>query len=219
MTIQEVADSLNVSRYTILRVIDEIFQCSKVNIEKIQGTHGGRAQYLLDESQVTAIKLNLKKTEQVKTAPKTELETDLIIQQGYLLLQERVERYKVEAERLALENEKKQALITEQAPKIETFEKFLDKGALANFTETAKEIGLKPHHFIDLLVADKYVFKDTKGNIRPYNNYVPKYLKIVDFVTGSLSGQQTLVTPEGRHYFYHKYANNTIQGEIGLWTD
>jgi DNA-directed RNA polymerase specialized sigma54-like protein len=105
MTVKEVADALEVEESTIRRSIKDLeSQSAEVPFGKIQGEHGGKPAYALNEVAVTAIKLNLKKPLQAQ--PKTELEKKLLIQQAWQFLQEDVAKLQKENEILAVENKR-----------------------------------------------------------------------------------------------------------------
>ena len=94
MTVREVAKVLEVSADTIKRSIKELFP------DLIQN---GKMTYL-NETQITAVKYNLRKTARVINTPKTELEEELIIQQALVLQQEKIKRLQAENESLKIEN-------------------------------------------------------------------------------------------------------------------
>jgi phage antirepressor YoqD-like protein len=100
MTVREVAEALGVSPDTILNSIKDIeSQSENIRVEKIQGSHGGKPYYVLNEAQVTAVKMNLRKNSEVAAQPKTDIEKELIIQQALMYQQEKIKSL---TERLAL---------------------------------------------------------------------------------------------------------------------
>jgi hypothetical protein len=65
-------------------------QSEEIRFGKIQGAHGGKPYYALNEAQVTAVKMNLRKNSEVISQPKTELEKELIVQQALVCQQEKI---------------------------------------------------------------------------------------------------------------------------------
>lgn len=113
-----------------------------------------------------------------------------------------------ENERLQLENEEHQKTIGEMSPKAKYFDDLVDRDLLLNFRDTAKELEIKQKDFISFLINNKYIFRDNKGNLRPYSTSVSKGLfKTREFVVNNHAGTQTLITTKGREYFNRKIKN------------
>lgn len=101
-----------------------------------------------------------------------------------------ISRKQIEA--LMLEN-------NELKPKGEYFDALVERNLLTNFRDTAKELHLKQKILMEYLYTNKFIYKDKKGNIRPYANFVDKgYFEIKEFANKNIAGVQTLVTPKGR---------------------
>lgn len=104
-----------------------------------------------------------------------------------------------EERRIALEAENK-AL----APKAEYFDDLVERNLLTGFRETAKEIGAKPKQFVKDLLDGKYIYRDGRGKLMPYQNHVDDglfELKESKSDRNSWAGTQTLITPKGRETF------------------
>lgn len=89
-------------------------------------------------------------------------------------------------------------------PKAEYFDELVDRNLLTNFRETAKELGVGPKVFVAFLLGKKYVYRDKKGKLLPYQPHVDSGLFEVKECTNEKtqwSGTQTLVTPKGRETF------------------
>lgn len=112
-----------------------------------------------------------------------------------------------EALRLAAEQaeiiEKQNELIAIQAPKVEYYDSFIERGNATCFRDTAKQIGIGQKEFIEWLINHNYIFRNNKNQLKPYIHYTPKYFIIKDFVNqnGEKAGTQTLITAEGKAYF------------------
>ena len=120
---------------------------------------------------------------QVKLAPKTYVE-------ALRALADEVEAHNKTQEQLAI-----------AAPKSEYFDKLVERNLLTNFTITAKEFGIKRKDLIDYLLTNKYVYRDTHGNIVAYAAHVPTLFEIKEFAKEKHAGTQTLITPRGRETF------------------
>lgn len=93
-------------------------------------------------------------------------------------------------------------------PKAEYFDELVDRKLLTNFTDTAKELGVKRKKFIQFLLEHKYIYRDKLGNIKPYAQYADTddgtgLFHIKDSINEKTewSGQQTLVTVKGKETF------------------
>lgn len=89
-------------------------------------------------------------------------------------------------------------------PKAEYFDELVDRNLLTNFRETAKELGVGPKVFVAFLLGKKYVYRDKKGKLLPYQPHVDSGLFEVKECTNEKtqwSGTQTLITPKGRETF------------------
>lgn len=97
--------------------------------------------------------------------------------------------------------------IAELQPKADYFDNLVDRNLLLNFTDTAKELGIKRKDFIDWLLNNKYCFRSKKNDIKPYAAYSntatenTKYFEVKEWANDTHSGIQTLITPRGREVF------------------
>lgn len=70
--------------------------------------------------------------------------------------------------------------------------------------ETAKQLEVPPKKFTSWLLDRKYVYRDKKGKIMPYQKHVESGLfelrECLNDKTG-WSGTQTMITPKGRETF------------------
>lgn len=89
-------------------------------------------------------------------------------------------------------------------PKVEYFDALVDRNCLTNFRDTAKELGIKPGAFTEWLIANHFVYRDEKGQLRPYfEDRTDGYFELKECKSqrNGWSGVQTLVTPKGREAF------------------
>ena len=96
----------------------------------------------------------------------------------------------------AHEHTQQQLAIAE--PKVQYFDKLVERNLLTNFTTTAKEFGVKRKDLIDYLLDNGYIYRDQRGNLFPYAVHVPHLFEVKEYSKDAHSGVQTLVTPKGR---------------------
>lgn len=105
-----------------------------------------------------------------------------------------------------LEAQNKQLLEENEAakPKVQYFDFLIDKSLLTNFTTTAKELGIKPKQLITYLLDNKYIYRNSKGTLLPYQSHCNSGLFEIKETANhrtNWAGTQTLVTPKGRQTF------------------
>ena len=112
------------------------------------------------------------------------------------LKEEREERNRLEVVNslLVVENQIMQ-------PKAQYFDDLVDRNLLTNFRDTAKMLKVKQKEFIDFLLSKKYIFRDKKGKLMPYQQYNNDLFEIKESRGVDWEGVQTLITPRGRETF------------------
>lgn len=88
-------------------------------------------------------------------------------------------------------------------PKAEYFDELVDRNTLTSFRETAKALGAKPKAFVQFLLDRKYIYRDQKGKLLPYERKNDGLFELRECFNDKTkwSGTQTLVTPKGRETF------------------
>lgn len=89
-------------------------------------------------------------------------------------------------------------------PKAEYFDQLVDRHLLTGLRETAKEIGASPKAFVKFLLDKKYLYRDQKGKLMPYQPHVDSGLfELKECINEKTNwgGTQTMVTPKGRETF------------------
>ena len=89
------------------------------------------------------------------------------------------------------------------APKADYFDALVDRNLLTGFRETAKQLGVPPLAFVNFLIEKKYVYRDKKGKILPYEAKNDGLFEVKECLNEKTkwSGVQTLITPKGRETF------------------
>lgn len=105
----------------------------------------------------------------------------------------------------ALEIEKSHLQVENQvmAPKADYFDELVDRNLLTNFRDTAKQLGIAPKKFVTLLLEKKYIFRNQKGKLMPYQDKNKGLFEVKECFNQKTkwSGVQTMVTPKGRETF------------------
>lgn len=96
------------------------------------------------------------------------------------------------------------------APKVEYFDRAVERGDNLSFRDTAKVLGVSQSTLINFLGINHYIYRDQKGRLRPYSQYEQNGLFTVKEFgkeTSGYSSVQTLVTFKGRNYFSKKISS------------
>lgn len=91
--------------------------------------------------------------------------------------------------------------IAAMRPKAEYFDALVDRNLLTNFRDTAKELRIRQTDFINWLLDKRYLYRDQKGRLKPYAQFVPELFQLKEWTRGEKADVQTLVTPKGRETF------------------
>lgn len=90
------------------------------------------------------------------------------------------------------------------APKAEYFDELVDRNLLTGLRETAKELNVPPKQFVSFLLEGKYLYRDKKKKLMPYQRHVDDGLFELKECFNDKTrwgGTQTMVTPKGRETF------------------
>jgi prophage antirepressor-like protein len=88
-------------------------------------------------------------------------------------------------------------------PKADYFDQLVERNTLMNFRETAKALDVPPKKFVSFLLEKKYIYRDKKGKLLPYEHKNDGLFEVKESVNEKTnwSGAQTLITPKGRETF------------------
>lgn len=89
-------------------------------------------------------------------------------------------------------------------PKADYFDDLVDRNLLTGIRETAKELKLKQTVFVNFLLEKKYLYRDQKGKLMPYQKHVDGGLFELKESTNQKTGwggTQTMITPKGKETF------------------
>ena len=125
-----------------------------------------------------------------------EMSPEELMASALIVAKKTIERQKLRLSVLTVENQVMQ-------PKADYFDALVDRNLLTNFRETAKQMNIPPKKFVDFLLEKKYIYRDKKGNLLPYDDKNGGLFEVKECFNDKTqwSGVQTLVTPKGRETF------------------
>lgn len=123
-----------------------------------------------------------------------------VVQDSYLIDDpiKRAERW-IEEKKHTLALEQK---VAEQKPKADYYDELVDREHLTGIRDTAKELHIKERVFINWLLDNKYLYRDTKNILKPYSTKMDLFTE-KDFKNknNKHSGVRTLITLKGKDFF------------------
>lgn len=128
---------------------------------------------------------------------------EAVMSRALRMAEERLERFKAINANLSVQNAIMQ-------PKAEYFDGLCDRESLTGIRETAKLFGIKQNDFVKWLVSHKYIYRDTRGKLMPYAEYVDSGLfnvkETFNDKTG-WTGVQRLITVKGKERFLKAFSS------------
>lgn len=187
MTTKELAESLGVSVETVRTAARKLIDPSK-SIWKV--VNGGKSQ-VFDVAQATAIKIELQNRSKVSKNGFNSLTISNDLEM--LAVQKKLSEY--QDMRIA----QLTAQIKEQAPKVETYNRLIDRSGLVNIRETAKELNVKVKVLVVWLIGHGWCFRGKHGEIVATAEAVRrKLMAIRECESHGKVFQQSLITAKGR---------------------
>lgn len=109
------------------------------------------------------------------------------------------------ADRVLAERDARIAALRQKAA---YFDDLVERNTLTNFRETAKELGASPKKFVAFLLDQKYLYRDQRGKLLPYEAKNDGLFTVKECKSDKTpwSGTQTLITPKGRETFRLLYS-------------
>ena len=127
---------------------------------------------------------------------------EAVMSRALRMAEERLERFKAINANLSVQNAIMQ-------PKAEYFDGLCDRESLTGIRETAKLLGLKQNDFVKWLIDHKYIYRDKRGRLMPYAEYVDSGLFEIKETYNEKTdwtGVQTLVTVKGKERFLKTFS-------------
>lgn len=145
----------------------------------------------------------LQRTERGKQARLYFLEIEKAWNTPEMIMSRAIKMADTTIQELKLENSRLLADNTSMLPKAEYFDELVDRNLLTNFRDTAKALKVKEKVFIQFLLHKKYVYRDKKGQLKPYAEKNTGLFEIKEAKNNKTGwvGTQTLITPKGRETF------------------
>lgn len=121
---------------------------------------------------------------------------EMVMSRALKMADSKINHLQLENSRLYVENSIMQ-------PKADYFDELVDRNLLTNFRDTAKELGVQQKEFINFLIQNKFIYRDKKGNLKPYSDKNKELFEIKESKNDKTgwAGVQTLITPKGRETF------------------
>ena len=136
-------------------------------------------------------------------AGQEEMTEDEIMAKALLMANSKIQE--MNSKNRELETRNSQLVVSNEImrPKAEYFDDLVDRNLLTNFTETAKELDLQRKKLINFLLENKYIYRNKKGKILPYEGKNKGLFEVKESKNDKTgwTGPQTLVTPKGRETF------------------
>lgn len=187
MTTKELAESLGVSVETVRTAARKLIDPSK-SIWKV--VNGGKSQ-VFDMAQATAIKIELQNRSKVSKNGFNSLTISNDLEM--LAVQKKLNEY--QDMRIA----QLTAQLKEQAPKVEVYNRLIDRSGLVNIRETAKELNVKVKVLVVWLIGHGWCFRGRHGEIVATAEAVRrKLMAIRECESHGKVFQQSLITAKGR---------------------
>lgn len=133
----------------------------------------------------------------------TELTPEELMAKALMVAQKTLEAAQEKNQLLTAENSRLTVDKQIMQPKADYFDELVDRNLLTSFRDTAKELQIPPKKFTQWLLDHKYIYRDKKGKLMPYekkNNGLFEVKECFNEKT-QWSGAQALVTPKGRETF------------------
>lgn len=185
----------------MLKTVDEDEKIIAVN-----NVNGGREQWFLTEDGLYEVLMQSRKP----VAKEFKKEVKKILKQirktgGYIPLFEDDDVDAIMAKALIIAQktlDKKNELIKNMQPKADYFDALVDRSLLTNFRDTAKELHIRQKDFINWLLENEFIYRDSNNKIKPTAQAIEEGLfELKEFTNEHFSSTQTLVTPKGRETF------------------
>lgn len=122
---------------------------------------------------------------------------EMVMQRALAIANERVKKLQLSVSQLTVDNQI-------MKPKAEYFDELVDRNLLTGIRDTAKELHIKQNTFVKFLLDKKYLYRNKKGKLLPYTQYVEGGLfELKEFSNDKTgySDTQTMVTPRGKETF------------------
>lgn len=183
---------------------------------QIDGSGQGRNMTLINESGLYSLILSSKlpTAKQFKRWVTSEVLPSIRKHGGYIAGQNEMSADELMAKALMVaqktlaEREARISALTVEnqimAPKAAYFDELVDRNLLTGLRETAKELCIPQNKFISYLLEQKYLYRNQKGKLMPYQTHVDDgifELKECYNDKTQWGGTQTMVTPKGRETF------------------
>ena len=121
---------------------------------------------------------------------------EMIMSRALKMAERQMKQLQIDNARLTVDNQI-------MKPKADYFDELVDRGLNTGIRETAKELHIKERKFVRFLIEKKYLYRDKKGALKPYSQYVDKLFTLKECMNDKTEwkGLQLLITPKGKETF------------------
>ena len=186
---------------------DHVDEEDKLNNESLLSL-GQRGGWLINESGLYSLVLSSKlpTAKQFKRWVTSDVLPSIRKNGGYIAGQSELSPAELLAQALKVADRvlaERDARLAALQPKADYFDALVERNTLTNFRETAKELGASPKKFVAFLLDQKYLYRDQRGKLLPYEAKNDGLFTVKECKSDKTpwSGTQTLVTPKGRETF------------------
>lgn len=133
----------------------------------------------------------------------TELTPALKIKKAMELM---MEGYEEELAILRAKNAEQAEKISNDAPKVEYYNRICDASGLVNIRQAAKLLNIPERKFVETLIESGYLYRDARGTLTPYMGRAALFA-VKEWTANGKTGIQTLITPEGLSHLLRRFKN------------
>ena len=117
-----------------------------------------------------------------------------------------MEGYEEELAILRAKNAEQAEKISNDAPKVDYYNRICDASGLVNIRQAAKLLNIPEKKFVGTLIESGYLYRDSCGTLTPYAGRAALFA-VKEWTANGKTGIQTFVTPEGLSHFLKRFKN------------
>lgn len=121
---------------------------------------------------------------------------EMVMSRALKMAEKQLKQLQIDNARLTVDNQI-------MKPKADYFDELVDRGLNTGIRETAKELHIKERKFVRFLIDKKYLYRNKKGALQPYSQYVGELFTLKECMNDKTEwkGLQLLITPKGKETF------------------
>lgn len=142
-----------------------------------------------------------------------EIPEDILLAKALLISDQRVKALEMTVEEQTIQIQGQAKELEEAEPKLNYYNKLVDDNYLSTFREAASLFGVPERKFIEWLIKEGYIYRDSNNQLKPYSQYLRKgYFETKNRTStkSSWTGIQTYITMKGRARFQYLLEGVTL---------